>query len=283
MAAINATLADANGLTYTPNNGFSGPDALALSAVDPLSNSNSASVQINVVGLPTVSTPAGPLGVNENGALAINGVSVADGSLLSSSDDVQLALAVGQGTLNVSTTVNGGVTSAQVSGDLTGAVTLTGTLAEINATLANASGLIYTPASGYSGTDTLTATINDLGNTASGVPQAASRSVQINVGPSVTVPAGPLTIKQTLDLPISGMSVAAGGLLSKSDNVQLTLAAGQGALERVHVRCGWRHGRPGVAERQRHCDDYGAGGGDQRHPGRRQRSDLHPYKRLRGP
>ena len=48
LAAIDATLADANGLTYTPTSDYSGPDTLALSASDPLSNTKTASVSITV-------------------------------------------------------------------------------------------------------------------------------------------------------------------------------------------------------------------------------------------
>ena len=232
LAAIMATLADANGLTYTPTSGFSGTDTLALSASDPLGNNNSASVSIDVVGPPSVTIPAGPLAVDGGGTLVVSGVSIADSFLLSNNSKVQVALAVQQGTLNVSTTVNGGVTSGQVAQDGGGTVVLTGTLAAINATLADPNGLSYTPASGYAGTDTLTATISDLGNTGSGVAQTASQSVSIEIGggPTVTVPSTPLAIDQGGTLSVSGITVADGSLLASADSVQLSLAVSNGTV-----------------------------------------------------
>ena len=142
-----------------------------------------ASGVASIIAPPSVSVPAGPLSVSPTGTLAISGVSVGDASLQAASDNVQLTLAVQQGTLNVATGISGGVTSAQVLGNGTGTVTVTAPLAAVDALLAAASGLSYAPKSGAAGTsDNLTVTANDLGNTPLGTAQSTTRSVQIEVG-----------------------------------------------------------------------------------------------------
>src|SRR5690606_37021070 len=72
---------------------------------------------------------------------------------------MRVTLSVSKGTLTLTggsgITVTGGA-------DGTGTVTMTGTKAQINAAVA---GLIYRGASNYNGSDTLTVTLNDNGNT----------------------------------------------------------------------------------------------------------------------
>ena len=130
---------------------------------------------------PSVMVPTGPLTINQALDLTISGMSVADSAFEPNTSAVQLTLAVAHGTLNLVTTVNGGVTAAQVSQNSSGTVTITAPLSAINASLAASNGLLYTPTNSYAGNDTFTATINDLGHTSSGIPQTASQSVQIQV------------------------------------------------------------------------------------------------------
>jgi VCBS repeat-containing protein len=78
---------------------------------------------------------------------------------------VTVTLSVAHGTLDINTAVPGGVTAAQVTGDVSGTVTITASLAAINATLSNATGLTYVPTLNYFGTDVLSTVINDNGNT----------------------------------------------------------------------------------------------------------------------
>ena len=70
-----------------------------------------------------------------------------------------------------------------VSGDGVddGSLTVRGTLRELNGLLA---GMMYTPDPGYSGTDTLTVTVDDLGNTGSGGALQDTDTVLINVLPN---------------------------------------------------------------------------------------------------
>ena len=81
LAAINATLADANGLTYTPNSGSAGSDTLALSANDTLGNGATSSVTIDVAGPLSITAPTGTQSVATNSSLVVSNVAVADPSL----------------------------------------------------------------------------------------------------------------------------------------------------------------------------------------------------------
>ena len=175
LAAINSTLADSTGLTYTRTNGSSGSDALALSASDPLGNSDSASVSITSGGPLVITTPSGTQTVATGGTLAVSGVSLADPPL-PNSEDVTITLAVTDGTVAISTTVNGGVSSDQITDNGTASVTVAAPLAAINATFADSNGLTYAPATGFRGSDTLALSASDpLGN-------SDSASVSVVVG-----------------------------------------------------------------------------------------------------
>ena len=172
LAAINATLADANGLTYTPNTGFTGGDTLALSANDPLGNSATSSVTISVAAPLSITAPTSTQSVATNSSLVVGNVAVADPSLPTTTN-VTLTFGATSGVVSLSTAVTNGLTSSQVTGNGTTSVTVTAPLAAINATLADANGLTYTPNTGFTGGDTLALSANDpLGNS---VP-AASRS-----------------------------------------------------------------------------------------------------------
>ena len=175
LGAINSTLADSTGLTYTRTNGSSGSDALALSASDPLGNSDSASVSITSGGPLVITTPSGTQTVATGGTLVVSGVSLADPPL-PNSEDVTITLAVTDGTVAISTTVNGGVSSDQITDNGTASVTVAAPLAAINATFADSNGLTYAPATGFRGSDTLALSASDP------LSNSDSASVSVVVG-----------------------------------------------------------------------------------------------------
>ncbi|HEY4309282.1 MAG TPA: proprotein convertase P-domain-containing protein [Pirellulales bacterium] len=327
-------------LSYTYGGVISG-QTFAVTVTDQQGQSATASTNNFAVtfGPPSVVVPDNLGTITAGLGLPISGISVADGGLLSSSSNVQLSLATAHGKINLSTTVAGGLQSNQITSNGTGNVTITAPLSAINATLAATGGVIYTAASGYSGTDTLGVTMSDLGNTISGLPQTTTGSASISVAapvlsppvaiagvpftnvvvfhftdsdptakaanytatitlgdgnrktltstagangqivanvnggfdvqlsytygqvltgqtfsvtvtdqggrsatasaggfsvtlgpPSVTLPTGPLTIKQTLDLPIAGLSVADASLSPGTSTVQLTLTVTGGTI-----------------------------------------------------
>ena len=104
--------------------------------------------------------------VDEDTPLAITGLSVSD--IDAGANDVEVTLAAGNGNVTVSSTVAGGLGAAGISGNGTGTVVLTGSLAAINATLAAAGGVTYQGDTDYFGADSLSVTIDDLGNTGGG-------------------------------------------------------------------------------------------------------------------
>src|SRR5262249_33837231 len=122
-------------------------------------------------------------------------------------------LNVSGGSLTVSTTVSGGLTAGQVTGNNSGLLTLTAPLTQINATLADPAGLSYTPATGFFGTATLTVPSNHLGNTGSGGQQSDTDSLSITViqtdlndAPVNTLPATATTAANT-PVSLTGISV----------------------------------------------------------------------------
>ena len=127
---------------------------------------------------PPVNTVPSSQSVIENTSLVCsaangNAVSIADPDAGSAS--VQVALSVSHGGLTL-----GGSTGLTITAGSSGSanLTFTGSLANINNAL---NGLAYVPAAGYTGSDILQITSNDLGNTGAGGPQTATNSMAITV------------------------------------------------------------------------------------------------------
>lgn len=114
-----------------------------------------------------------------NTALAISGLSVAD--IDAASGTMTTTLSAVSGGITVS--LAGG---ASVSGGSNGSspVTLSGTLAQLNAALAT---LSYKSNDGFTGTDTLTVLTNDGGNTGSGGPLTDTDTFHVGVVPQVFI------------------------------------------------------------------------------------------------
>lgn len=132
----------------------------------------------NVNEAPVNSVPVAQ-STNDNTPLTF---STADSNLISISDvdagaaDVEMTLSVNDGTLTLASvadlifSVGNGVDDATM--------TFQGTIAEINTAL---DGLVYTPNSGFSSTDTLTVLTDDLGESGSGGALTDTDTVDINV------------------------------------------------------------------------------------------------------
>ena len=137
-------------------------------------------------------------GVNK----AIAGISISDPD---ATGNVTTTLSVLHGTLTVLAGVTGGLTSGDISNNGTGTVTLTGTVAEINATLATTNGLIYLEQGDHTG-DTLTVATQDQGTsplltatstvpiTVTGLPVIAATTTQtIGINQATTIAVGAVT------------------------------------------------------------------------------------------
>ncbi|MCK9635095.1 MAG: Ig-like domain-containing protein [Methylobacter tundripaludum] len=125
---------------------------------------------------PTVSAPAS-ITVTEDGATSLTGISVSD--VDAGSSNVVATFTVGSGALTGDSAI---ATANSVNvGGTSGALTLTGSTANINAFIA-AGGLKFTTASNDTTAVTLGVSVNDQGNTgASGSQSSATTNVTLNV------------------------------------------------------------------------------------------------------
>ncbi|KAA0675635.1 S-layer family protein, partial [Roseomonas genomospecies 6] len=146
---------------------------------------------------PVNDTPAaaitGTYAVDEDGSLALGtGLSVSDGLDVPfggvANATVSVTVGVAHGTLTL-----GGATGTLTGSNSVATLTLSGTLADVNAALQR---LTYAPARDYSGTDTLTLTVNDGGNGGTGaLSNTATKTITVN--PVSDIPN--LTINGTLN------------------------------------------------------------------------------------
>lgn len=205
VTAINNALTT---LVYTGNLNFNGTEQLSITA-DDLGNSpgtaataliTNAALTINVQAVndpPTIDLNAlapNPLAVDEDTNMTITGIAV---------DDVDLNEPGGTGMLSVTFRVDSGVLSATsfgatVNGSGSNQLVISGTLADVNATLTGGgAGIRYRGNQHFNGTDTLTITANDLGNTPPpGTPTIVSRPITVrpvNDAPEITVELDPQT------------------------------------------------------------------------------------------
>ena len=178
-AAHGTVVVHANGtFTYTPVSNFNGSDSFSFKANDGALDSNVAteSLTINAVNDAPVNTVAGPLNAQNGLDAAIIGLAVSDVDAVS----LTTSLHVDHGMLSV-----GSVGGATVVGSGTGTVTLSGSVAQINAALGAPDNVLYQSAFDFVGTDHLTMTSNDGGGTGSGGPLADTDVVDINAGHSM--------------------------------------------------------------------------------------------------
>ncbi|MGE3971100.1 MAG: beta strand repeat-containing protein, partial [Porticoccaceae bacterium] len=116
--------------------------------------------------------------VSEDTPMPITGLAIGDAD--AGTGTLTVTLTVQHGTLAVS---GGG---AAIAGSGTASVTLTGTLADINATLG--ASVVYTAAANFSGADTLTMVTDDQGNTGTGGPLSDTDVIPIAVAAVPDIP-----------------------------------------------------------------------------------------------
>jgi hypothetical protein len=178
-----------DGLVYQPTTLFSGADSLAASVSDPtdgLSASTSVSLTVTALSAPAISAP-GSDSLSENGSLTLssgnsNAFSITDAAAGSNVDS--LTLSASHGTLTLASS-NGLSFTSGTNGS--SSFTVSGTLTNLNAAL---NGLVYQPTSLYSGSESLSVSVTDSGDTLS-----ASTSVALTVtalsAPAISVPGSP--------------------------------------------------------------------------------------------
>ena len=178
-----------DGLVYQPTTLYSGADSLAASVSDPtdsLSASTSVSITVAALNAPAISAP-GSGSLSENGSLTFssgnsNAISITDAAAGSNADS--LTLSASDGTLTLASS-NGLSFTNGTNGS--SSFTVSGTVTNLNAAL---NGLVYQPTALYSGSDSLSVSVTDPGDTLS-----ASTSVSLTVtalsAPAISVPGSP--------------------------------------------------------------------------------------------
>ena len=126
------------------------------------------------------------------------GISIADPDAGGAA--VELTLSVVEGALRVRTDVPGGVDAGDVTDNDTATVTVTASIAAINATLADPTGLVYHVDVAPAGDDTLTVTTDDQGNTGTGgaLTDIDTASITFNEPPVITSTAPTTATEDTL-------------------------------------------------------------------------------------
>ncbi|MBW4522495.1 MAG: VCBS domain-containing protein [Scytolyngbya sp. HA4215-MV1] len=228
LTALNAAF---NTLSYKGGLNFNGADTLTINVNDGgftgggpgLTDTKSILLTITPVNdAPTLTVPAAQV-VNEDTDLPLAGITIAD--VDANSNPVQVTLAATNGLLTLNP-ANLTFTTGDGAADET--MTFTGTLAAITAALAT---LVYRGKANYNGTDTITITIDDLGNTG-GSALTASKTIAVTINPIndppiITVPIDQ-SINEDTNLTISGISIsdadAGNGIL------EVSLSVAQGVL-----------------------------------------------------
>jgi len=214
-----------NGLIYTPTSGYTGSDSLSLSITDPgdsLSASTSVALTVSAPSPPTITTPANG-SLSENGSLVFstskgNAITVADSSAGSNADS--LTLSVTHGTLTLATT-SGLTITAGANGSAS--VTVSGTVTNLNAAL---NGLTYKPTAGYSGSDSLSVSVKDPGDSLSSSDSVAL-TVNATVAPTITAPATASVIENGSLVFTKSITVADASAGSNTERLTLTATHGK--------------------------------------------------------
>jgi surface adhesion protein len=174
VAVANGTVSlNASGqLIYTPTANYNGAASFSYTVTSGgVTETATVNVTVNAVNDAPVNTVPATQTTAEDTPRSITGLAIGDVDAGSAS--MTVTLTVTNGTL----TVSGGTATIANSG--TGTVTLTGTAAQINATLA--SNVTYVPSANFNGAASLTMTTNDNGNTGSGGALSDTDTVTINV------------------------------------------------------------------------------------------------------
>lgn len=184
--AINAAL---SGLVYTPDPGFNGADLLTV-AVDDMGNTGfggpkAATATVGLTVLPgnqppTVALP-GPQTIAQDtnltfapGTALVATVADPDSGGLAE----QITVTAVNGTIKLGTTAGITVTTGNPTSGTSSTLVFTGTLPALNAAL---NSLTFIPTTGFTGTASLTVSINDLGHSGPGGPLSATATMLITV------------------------------------------------------------------------------------------------------
>ena len=223
VADVNAALA---AVAFTPS-ADNDQDFTITTRIRDMANTGPAdgTIFVTVIAVnaaPTITEP-GSITVTEDMAAALTGISFSDTD-------------AGSASVTVTFSVPSGALSASSTGDVTvggtsSALTLTGTIADINAFIAG-SNVSFTPAFNATADVTLTIVINDGGNTGAGGEQSVGTTVTLEVtgvndAPTLTAP-GSISVTEDVAAALIGISFS--DTDAGSAPVTVTFSVPSGAL-----------------------------------------------------
>ncbi len=224
---INAAL---DGMTFTPNAGYSGNAVIHLTTND-LGNGGIGGAQtdadvISVAVVPPNQSPVNNVPglqlVSETGTLVLsaangNRVTIADADAKGQVEQVTLTATDGSLTLTNTSSL------ASIDGNGTSTIVMTGTVAQLNTAL---NGMKFHANAFFSGATSIQISTNDLGNSGFGGALVATSSIAVNVIPPPTV-ASVVVSSGSIVIPLSAQV----NITSPTDAFTLTkLGTGGGAV-----------------------------------------------------
>ena len=203
-------------LSFAPNANWNGSTAFQYLASDVAGNVDqtpaSVTIQVNAINdAPVNQMPTGYT-TDEDVALKLSGLSVSDVDV--ASGFISVTLTVARGTITAADTG-----AVSVTGSGSNSLLLSGTLADINAYLADtATQPSYIPVADDSGSVTLTMTSNDGGNTGAGGALTDSDNITITINPVAdAVPGNDVSLVIGTPLTNEISFVTDGGLTGKGE------------------------------------------------------------------
>ncbi|WP_299930571.1 VCBS domain-containing protein, partial [uncultured Pelagimonas sp.] len=192
-------------ITGTPENDDVGTVTVTVEVTDgDDSISDTLDITVTPVNDAPVNTVPASYSVDEDTALSLNGLSVADVDAASGVITVTLSVPAAEGTIIADDVVGSGVT---VAGSGSESIQLSGTLAAINAYLGGANAPVFTGAQDFNGDVTLTMVTNDDGNTGAGSALSDTDMVTITVNPVNDAPVATDVPSATFGIVGEGSSV----------------------------------------------------------------------------
>ena len=179
-------------------------DGSGTTATDAVNSAGNLSFVGNPAWQTSGSWPDSSVSIAENHAVTIEGISVND--VDAGSSQIEVTLAAGHGSLSLANSA--GLDSVQTNSD--GSVDLFGSQAAIDTALSH--GVIYTPVTDFSGSDTLTVSANDQVSAALGGPLTGTAHITLNVEPGT-----PVFNSMTLTIAQGGTDVLTDANFSISD------------------------------------------------------------------
>ncbi|WP_230177080.1 tandem-95 repeat protein, partial [Aquabacterium sp. CECT 9606] len=205
-----------------------------VSATDgQLTSTQTLTIEVQPYTRPVNTLPAS-LATTEDTASALTGLSITDPD--AGGSPITVTLQVQHGSLSVRDDVSAGLTASGIQYDAERRlVTLTGNVSAINATLADASGLVYLSDANYVGADTLDMTTIDGVNTGTAPPLTVSSTATINVAavndaPTAIIGQSTYVATEQTNLALHNTGLRVGDVDAATGNVQVRLTAVEGLI-----------------------------------------------------